>query len=133
MLAFNMLLVLIGSMMQIKTKQSLCVNSGIRAGEGACGPGSGLLEQWVKDVIKVRAWGENYYYDFGPACRNHDHCYGGGPGLSRRECDENFARDMLNACLSHGPARAKRRCANKARTYVNAVHLFGHTAYNGPG
>ena len=95
-------------------------------------------------------------YDFFPACRKHDICYGdSGSGASRSECDKAFLDDMMEErgsykylfgepapkvgrrdldgnAMNNSPSfmgRTKEDCSIIAATYYIAVRLRGGQAY----
>lgn len=79
-----------------------------------CGPGNSWTgNRWLPQGF--------YGADFRPACANHDACLASG-NFSRRECDEQFHQNMLNACANSSNPRA---CARQAHKYYAAARLFG--------
>jgi RHS repeat-associated protein len=68
-------------------------------------------------------------FDFGPACENHDHCYG-TCGASKKSCDKQFLNDMRNKCRSYQPMLANPGfCLLLANIYYQAVNWGGSSAY----
>ena len=92
-------------------------------------------------------------YDFLPACRNHDICYGDKSGPSKSTCDANFFQDMMQECKKYGYfvglqaprvganeydgnplnnspfGRTKEDCAALAATYYLGVYFGGGDAF----
>jgi hypothetical protein len=56
-------------------------------------------------------------------CKRHDDCYG-SRCAGKDKCDQDFYRDMVNAC------GGKTGCNIAAVGYYMAVHFAGHSAYN---
>ena len=78
-------------------------------------------------------------YDFLPACRGHDLCYGDKSGPSKAKCDDDFINDMLKECdkyiddapVSHGGKGLQRsECSGVAAIYYKAVKEKGQAAFN---
>ncbi|WP_068638332.1 phospholipase A2 [Thauera butanivorans] len=67
-------------------------------------------------------------FDFFPACRKHDICYGEKNGPSKKQCDDNFKRDMNEACSKENWLMRK-YCEAVARDYYFAVDWFGGEAF----
>ena len=65
---------------------------------------------------------------FAEACRRHDYCYA-ECGASRQRCDQDFRRDLENACRDAYPVGVRvgprSACLSRAQTYHRAVDRFG--------
>ena len=84
-------------------------------GAGPCGP-RGL--EWLIPQGFSGA-------DFRPACSLHDRCYT-MPGISRRYCDRQFHRGLLNSCRN---SRHPILCRLTAHTMFGLTRLFGGPAF----
>jgi hypothetical protein len=80
-------------------------------GAGPCGP-RGL--EWAVPQGFAGA-------DFRPACAVHDRCYS-IPGVSRRYCDRQFHRGLLDSCRN---SRRPILCRLTAHTMFGITRLFG--------
>jgi RHS repeat-associated protein len=86
----------------------------------ACGPG------WLGDIVVPDKPGG---FDFTQACQNHDDCYS-TCGKSKRECDNQFQRDMLAVCdLYRYFPQDYEKCSHYAMLYYLAVHDLGNHSY----
>lgn len=91
--------------------------------------GGSNLTKYVPD----RYWSVNVLLaldsriDLRLACFRHDGCYG-TCGKQKHECDEQFRRNLVQECRSHGGA-VHRDCLTVADAYHSAVSLFGSDFY----
>ena len=77
-------------------------------------------------------------YDFLPACRNHDICYGDKSGPSKGQCDNSFLADMMRECENYineppasvgGVGQGYSECSAVALIYYTAVKKKGGPAF----
>lgn len=65
---------------------------------------------------------------FAEACRRHDYCYA-ECGASRQRCDQDFRRDLENACRDAYPVGGRggprSACLSRAQTYHRVVDRVG--------
>ncbi|MFE8647092.1 phospholipase A2, partial [Sphingomonas sp. NCPPB 2930] len=64
-----------------------------------------------------------------PACRKHDACYEGAnrPGADKNTCDNNFKKDVNEACMSAG--HSKTYCGGVSNVYYLGVNKKGGPAW----
>ncbi|MEC7276152.1 MAG: phospholipase A2 [Bdellovibrionota bacterium] len=118
----------------------LCSQLGGRVEQGFKCP-----KTWFRSPGKVcyfeNSYGEELFTDgctgptggfkdlFLSSCVKHDLCYHHEPatnGLTRKECDDQFEKDLLESCEM---SDKKKRCQRWAKTMVSAVRPFGGLAY----
>jgi hypothetical protein len=66
--------------------------------------------------------GDFFFYDFGPACCNHDHCW--SSTFSRRGCDVSFYMEMLSACPYTGIILFTAPVTISCTLYATLFYLF---------
>ncbi|MBD3239199.1 MAG: hypothetical protein GF331_01330, partial [Chitinivibrionales bacterium] len=83
-----------------------------------CGSG------WNDPIVAEKGFG----WDFTEACQKHDECYGDG-AKTRKQCDDEFKSNMMNSCKDSYTEGTRADCERNARTYYNAVRMFGGSKY----
>ena len=91
----------------------------------ACGPGD-----W--DIVIPDNWFG--WYSFKDACQEHDDCYGCQGeelGKSRKECDDDFCNNLLNACQGlRKNSYWRTHCEEMARIYCSQVRAKGQKSFD---
>lgn len=90
-----------------------------------CGGQVDLLPSWLPlDDFPPDLW-------FTEVCNKHDQCYvKKWSGTSKVDCDNEFLKDMRNACDRQGLGE-RELCYTMAETFYEAVNLFGEVFYEG--
>lgn len=66
---------------------------------------------------------------FRKACNAHDVCYG-TCGSSQSKCNDKFEKALKKTCNKVKRGAARKACNAQAATYVDAVRLFGSSAFD---
>lgn len=86
-----------------------------------CGPEGQTLATWLPDA--------HFGADFTDACHKHDKCYSCS-GRSRKDCDNEFCRSLLQSCQAQYRARfGRQECDRMARFYCKEVRERGEQYY----
>jgi RHS repeat-associated protein len=86
--------------------------------------GYGCGDQSTDNFVPDRPLGFNFL----PACRSHDICYGSKNGPTKSECDQQFKRNMEKECSNYSWVK-KQACQGIANDYYKAVDWFGNEAF----
>ena len=101
----------------IEECRTLDPKPGYKPSVNGCGSG------WSKYLVPDRdylTWFALEDADFGPACDNHDRCYG-TCGKDRLECNKKLEDDMKKVCATIKDSVCRRRCNSLAELYKNVL------------
>lgn len=69
---------------------------------------------------------------FLPACNKHDICYGPSSKTNRKDCDNQFGKDMNKICMKQAVGNQS-QCLQMSTIYKAAVRVGRKSSYKGKG